>query len=239
MDEVGEIILEEKKMEDQMKCPICESGMVLKEILKDKRNTSNVVSDYFIDKRDDLKFYCCPVCGHGRINDILEDGFYQDFSVALVGTDDEAANNYRASKYKPFIERLAKLAPDTDSILEIGSGCGYLLKAAKERFTKVLGVEPSETEYKVSKEIAPNCEIRNEFFTPSLKLEKNFSAFVATMVFEHLPDVRESMQYSFDVLKNGGGGAHTGSEWTENRQSGRLLRGVLTAPSLLYTAQPG
>lgn len=193
-------------MEQTMKCPICGENMNLKEVLRNKRNTSNVVQDYNTDKRDDLGFYVCPVCDHGRINDVLDEGFYQDFSVALVGTDDEATNNYRASKYKPFVEKLAKLAPDTDSIFEIGSGCGYLLKAAMEKFSKVLGVEPSEKEYEVSTEIAKGCMVINDFFMPSLNLERGYSAFVATMVFEHLPDPKESMLYSYEILKNGGVG---------------------------------
>lgn len=193
-------------MEDRMLCPICGNEMMMKEVLKNKRNTSNVVDDYKIDKRTDLKFYCCPVCGHGSINNVLDDGFYQDFSVALVGTDDETINNYRASKYKPFIERLVQLAPDTDSIFEIGSGCGYLLKAAREKFNHVLGIEPSKKEYAVSKDIAPNCEVINNFFAPSLEIEGEYSAFVSTMAFEHIPNVRESMQYAFDLLKYGGVG---------------------------------
>lgn len=207
----------------EKECPVCKARMDQKEVFRDKLNTSNVVDDYQFMKRSDFVFYQCPVCGHGVIQDVLDQGFYTDFSVALVGADDKAASNYRAAKYRPFVQKLAELAVDTDRIVEIGSGCGYLLKAAKEKFTQVLGVEPSGRECAVSRDIAPDCEIINDYFSPSLCLEKNVSAFAATMVFEHLPNIKEAMSYSFEFLKNGGGGTDTGSKWAKDDKPGRLL----------------
>ena len=189
------------------KCPICDSTMNEVQELKGKLNTANVVSS-LEDKvnRTNLMIYKCPKCNHGVIDNFLDDEFYTDFSVALGDDIDEAAVNQRSQKFDSMIEFLAEKSPNCDGIIEIGSGCGYLLNAAKKKFVRVLGVEPSKTEYDISVKVAPNCEIINDFFGSNLDINENFSAFIATMVFEHIPDVVDAMKYVYDLLIDGGVG---------------------------------
>lgn len=188
------------------KCPICGFEMQEIQTLFGKLNTANVVNNYS-DKvnRADLIIYKCPVCNHGAINNYLDDEFYTDFSVALGGdADNEAAINQRSKQFEPIIDFMVDKSPNVDSILEIGSGCGYLLKAAKKKYLKVLGVEPSKTEYDISVKVAPDVKIVNDFFSPKLGLKEQFSAFIATMVFEHIPDVTVAMEYAYNLLIDNG-----------------------------------
>lgn len=190
------------------KCPICGSEMQEIQTLFKKLNTANVVNDYS-DKvnRTDLTIYKCPACNHGAIDDFLDDEFYTDFSVALGGdATNELKADQRSKQFEPIIDFLAENSPNTDSILEIGSGCGYLLKAAKKKYLNVLGVEPSKTEYDISVNVSPDVKIINDFFGPALNLKEKFSAFVATMVFEHIPDVATTMGYAYDLLIDNGVG---------------------------------
>lgn len=190
------------------KCPVCCCEMKPVHKMKGKLNTANVVNS-LNDKvnRADLILYQCPSCSHGAIDNFLDDEFYTDFSVALGGNIvDDAAINQRSLLFEPMIEFIANNSPNTDSILEIGSGCGYLLKSAKNKYSKVVGVEPSKTEYDVSVKVAADCEIRNGFFSSSLGLKEKFSAFIATMVFEHIPDIRDAMKYAYSLLIDKGVG---------------------------------
>lgn len=188
------------------KCPVCGTEMKSIEILKNKLNTANVVEDWSIKvNRADLDIYKCPVCEHGAIDNFLDKEFYTDFSVALGGDiDNVAAINQRSKQFGPMIQFMSDNAPDTESLLEIGSGCGYLLNAAKNKFTKILGVEPSKVEYEISKQVASGCEVINDFFSSALNIKNRFSAFIATMVFEHIPDIGDAIRYAYDVLKDDG-----------------------------------
>lgn len=189
------------------KCPVCGAEMKEVEILTGKLNTANVVRDSAEKvNRADLTLYKCPECEHGAIDNFLSDEFYTDFSVALGDIDNEAAVNQRSKQFDPIIDFMVQNSPNTDSILEIGSGCGYLLRAAKRKYINILGVEPSKIEYDISVNVAPDVKIINDFFSPELGLKGKFSAFVATMVFEHIPDVAAVMKYAYDLLINDGVG---------------------------------
>lgn len=199
---------EDKEDITMKKCPVCGETMRKVETLARKLNTANVVDDCAVKvNRADLTVYKCPACEHGAIDDFLDEEFYADFSVALGGdVNDEAAVNQRSRQFDSMIGFMAERSPDTDSFLEIGSGCGYLLKAAKRRFSYVLGIEPSKTEYEVSTKIAPECNIINDFFYSGLGIKDKFSAFMATMVFEHIPNVVDAIRYAYELLVEGGVG---------------------------------
>lgn len=190
------------------RCPICGAEMKEVEILTGKLNTPNVVNDSTLKvNRADLTVYRCPVCEHGAIDNFLDEEFYYDFSVALGGeADDDAAVNQRSKQFEPMIDFMAEYSPNTDRLLEIGSGCGYLLNASKRKFMNALGVEPSKAEYDISTKVAPECDIINDFFNSGLEIKDKFSAFIATMVFEHIPDVVDAINYAHDLLVEDGVG---------------------------------
>lgn len=51
-----------------------------------------------------------------------------------------------------------------------------------------------------------NKQIINSYFSRELNLEKEFSAFVSTQVFEHITVIREALEYAYDLLESGGVG---------------------------------
>lgn len=192
---------------DKKMCPVCGTMTKVFEILPHKINTANVVRAFNTNVSVvDLPFYHCEQCGHGFIENFLDSEFYEDFSVAMIGLKegDKPIVDSRAAEFERMITALKNVNKDTEALLEIGSGGGYLLLEAAKHYKAVLGVEPSKKETEVAR--AKGLNIINDFFSPALNIKERFSAFISTMVFEHIPDVRESMCYAYDLLKEGGAG---------------------------------
>ncbi len=189
------------------KCPVCGAETSVFEMLPNKINTANVVRSFDAKvSLVDLAFYHCDQCCHGFIDNYLDSEFYEEFSVAMIGLKegDKPIVDSRAAEFERLIAKLKQVGKDTASLLEIGSGGGYLLQEARKHYKKVLGVEPSKKETEVAR--AKGLEIINDFFSPKLAIKERFSAFISTMVFEHIPDVQEAMLYAYDLLAEGGVG---------------------------------
>lgn len=189
------------------KCPICGNCMLANEVLVNKANVTNVIENKDMDiNRVDLTLYKCKVCGHGAIDNFLAESFYEEFCVSLAGFKKESRylENSRTNKFKAIIERLASYGEQHKKILEIGSGVGYLLKMALNYYDDALGIEPSKTEAEASRQLG--LKIINDYFSPSLNLEKDFSAVISTMVFEHIQNVKETVDYIYGLLIWGGVG---------------------------------
>jgi cyclopropane fatty-acyl-phospholipid synthase-like methyltransferase len=171
-----------------------------------KTNTPNVMKNYVKDvAKCDITFYRCPNCSHGYIENILAEDFYEEFTVALDDKTDEHRENVRNAGFERIINRLLEITGgDNESILEIGSGRGYLLKQALNHFEYGLGIEPSRVEAKVAEDLG--CDVLVDFFGRENKIDRKFSSFVSTMVFEHMPNPKEAISYAYDLLKDGGSG---------------------------------
>lgn len=188
-----------------MKCIICGNEMAICEVLENKTNTPNVMKKYMKVDKHNITFYHCENCGHGYIENALSDSFYEEFTVALDDKADNNQKNTRSAGFDRIINRLLEITGgDNESILEIGSGRGYLLKKALEKFKYGLGVEPSKVEAEVAKKM--NLNIIEDFFGRQNMIDRKFSSFVSTMVFEHLPDPKEAISYVYELLKDGGSG---------------------------------
>lgn len=189
-----------------MKCMICGNEMTVCEVLENKTNTPNVMKEYVkeVDKYN-ITFFQCKNCGHGFIENILPDSFYEEFTVALDDKTDEYRENVRNAGFDRIINRLLEITNnDNESILEIGSGRGYLLKQALSKFNYALGIEPSKVEAEVARKM--NLNIIVDFFGRENAIDRQFSSFVSTMVFEHLPNPKEAVSYAYELLKDGGSG---------------------------------
>ena len=188
-----------------MNCIICDNKMAICEVLKNKVNTPNVMKKFMKADKYNITFYHCENCGHGYIENILPDSFYEEFTVALDDKECNNQKNTRSAGFDRIINRLLEMTGnDNESILEIGSGRGYLLKQALERFRYGLGVEPSKAEAEVAKKMDLNIIV--DFFGRQNNIDRKFSSFVSTMVFEHLPNPKESILYVYELLKDGGSG---------------------------------
>jgi len=175
------------------------------EELENKTNVPNILKRYEQVSKCTIPFYHCENCGHGYIENILSDNFYEEFTVALDDKSDGFRDNIRNIGFNRIIDRLLEISHnDNDSILEIGAGRGYLLKQASKRYKYAFGVEPSKVEAAFAQSLGLNIMI--DFFGKHNNIERKFSAFVSTMVFEHLPDPKEAITYAYELLKDGGSG---------------------------------
>lgn len=188
-----------------MKCVICGCEMRKVESLK-KTNTPNIMKEYVKDvEQVAVSFYRCEFCGHGMIDDILSTDFYEEFTVAIDDNNQENRKNERTSGVDRIVNRLLEINNgEKESILEIGSGRGFLLNRAMDFFDYGLGVEPSRVEAEAAKALGLNILV--DYFEPRLKIDRKFSSFVSTMVFEHLPNPKEAVVYAYELLKDGGSG---------------------------------
>lgn len=195
-----------KEGEQRMNCPICNHKMNVEEILKGKTNTPNILQQYVEDvAKYDIPLYHCPNCGHGYIENLLADDFYDAFTVAMDDKTEEHRMDTRNVGFDRIITRLLEInRADNESILEIGSGRGYLLKRASEHYQYALGVEPSKVEARVAQQLGLNIIV--DYFEDKNAIDCKFSSFISTMVFEHLPDPKASISYAFKLLKEGGSG---------------------------------
>ena len=101
------------------------------------------------------------------------------------------------------VQRLEKLEALTPGrrLLEIGSGSGFFLDAARKRGWEVLGFEPSRQAWQYSSEILA-LPVHNEFFSEaSAKDIGKFDAVYMALVLEHIPDPLSLMRVVKSYLK--------------------------------------
>lgn len=107
----------------------------------------------FFTKQKGYSFYTCPNCNTllllpqpslSEQNEMYEHGFEYKVDTKTEERIKERSNS--------IINQMIKLNPQAKSILDIGSGWGYLLKEAKKYYLKETGIEPAWHLYKHSKQ---------------------------------------------------------------------------------------
>lgn len=191
-----------------MNCRICDYEMEQIETLYGKeRNVTLLYKEPFVAPKIDVALYRCPNCSHMQIEDLLSEDYYLDYSLISPSSDENDSGRYTPSflqYYQEKFEQLSRYAKTHSRILDIGCGAGVLMDYEKNYFSSVLGVEPSKAQWEIAKRAKRN--VINAYFTRDLALEPGFSAFVSTQVFEHITSVRETLEYAWDLLENGGVG---------------------------------
>ena len=93
---------------------------------------------------------------------------------------------------------------ENKKVLDIGSGSGAFFDFYQELGgLKVKGIEPSKSNFQVSRNLFPDVEVINAGLMET-KLEEEFDAAFAIMVFEHLNDVQGAYTKIRSFLKDGG-----------------------------------
>jgi ubiquinone/menaquinone biosynthesis C-methylase UbiE len=90
------------------------------------------------------------------------------------------------------------------SILEVGSGDGYILKAIEDLNVSLTGIEISETRIERARALVPSAEIIQGDAREMPFESKSFDLVVCSEVLEHVPDPELAIEEIRRVLRPGG-----------------------------------
>ncbi len=114
--------------------------------------------------------------------------------------------NYEARSKKNFFffKKLYKITniSKKDEILDFGSGYGALLEILKKKKYKVIGVEPSVQNYKISKKL--NHKVLNKYLNSNTFKPNRFKVIVSLYVFTYIYNISEILNIFYKILKNNG-----------------------------------
>lgn len=161
-----------------MKCTICGQICTLEE--KYERAPHSLMSAYNSEHLNlrDLEIYHCVACGHTQIPAHISEEYYEDYSMGSYW----GASFTRTRELQ--MERLTKMVPKCERLLDIGCGVGHYLDLAKKHFDEVYGVEPSVTSANIARE--KGYSIINDYFHEGLEFESGFDVISLIEVLEHI-----------------------------------------------------
>jgi SAM-dependent methyltransferase len=145
----------------------------------------------------------CRSCGLIRSDPVLDaDSLARLYRAASFDYGDEL-EGLRVT-YGRALDRLARLAPGRDGLLDVGTGSGFLLELARERgWRGVRGVEPSKDAIgKARSEIRPL--IVTDVMRPGLFRGSSFDAVTMFQVLDHMPEPSALLEECRRVLRPGG-----------------------------------
>ncbi len=89
------------------------------------------------------------------------------------------------------------------TILDVGSGTGWLVSELNNRGAKVIGIDPSKTNLLTANARYPKLEFR---LVPieDFNYKKRFDIVICVMVFEHIPDLENAFEKINSLLKPDG-----------------------------------
>lgn len=144
----------------------------------------------------------CPGCGFERST--LTEQIADPRSRAAIDETAraEALHALRARNFRTTMRVLDKLRPQRGSLLDIGCGHGWFLRAAADSGWRAVGIEPDPEVARLAARSAP--EVRIGSFPSALKPAEKFDVISFNDVFEHLSDVGGALQACAAALRAGG-----------------------------------
>jgi 2-polyprenyl-3-methyl-5-hydroxy-6-metoxy-1,4-benzoquinol methylase len=113
--------------------------------------------------------------------------------------------NKRAVAQIDFIRQSTpELDLQTADILEIGCGCGALLRQCGTGRGRKIGVEGDNIMADFASTYATDADITNDIFRDKMFEESSFDVIMMSHVLEHIPNVRDFMQSLRHILKPDG-----------------------------------
>lgn len=176
-----------------MKCPLCGS---------EKKSTSRI---FLSDLRRLADANSCGSCGVVYVPDLSQprDHVYNE-NYSVWGKD-SGSDLIELAKKTHFRYLLSKLPinPRGKSLLDLGTGNGYLLEVAKEMgYAEIYGLELSSHAAGIADHKFPGhifgCAV-GELDTP-----REFDVIAMTDILEHLPDIAHDFKVVKRHLKKGG-----------------------------------
>jgi len=141
----------------------------------------------------------CRVCGLLLAPDMVfnlnhQDSFdYQNHIAAL--------HTLRNTNYDNVLREIKKYLPERSRGLEVGCGYGWFLARVKEYGFLCQGIEPEKQMYEIAR--SQGLDVINGFFPQDLPGEL-YDFIIFNDVFEHLPDIKASMEGVNRALKDDG-----------------------------------
>lgn len=166
-----------------------------------------------LDRANGFSVLDCAACGFIHLNPVptehdldkvYREEYYRDekpLFIQRVIEDLPWWNSVYNDRYDFFEEWLGS---DKRSVLDIGCGPGYFLKAGADRGWKGLGVEPSTAAATHARSLG--LEVMNTFFDSGLAsaLRRRFDAVHLSEVLEHVPDPSMILKAANSLMDDGG-----------------------------------
>ncbi len=145
----------------------------------------------------------CPACELLFANPIPStDAVEHAYAEASFDSADEA--RYASRTYALLVDRLRRSLPDSDGVLDIGTGEGSFLEELEGRgFSGLVGVEPSAAPVGAAKP-AVRAMIRQEPFDPRAFEPASFALVTCFQTLEHVFEPGALVRGVFGLLKPGG-----------------------------------
>jgi 2-polyprenyl-3-methyl-5-hydroxy-6-metoxy-1,4-benzoquinol methylase len=183
---------------EKVECPSCGAEM---------RHT-------FIGNHPDfnLREFQCKKCGFCFANtcDIHDLSAYYKSEYRVIRRESPTEGyidvmNKRAAAQIDFIRQSTpELDLQTAEILEIGCGCGALLRQCGTGEGRKVGVEVDDIMANFASTYAINADIRNDIFRDTMFGENSFDVIMMSHVLEHIPNVRNFLLSLRHIMKPDG-----------------------------------
>jgi 2-polyprenyl-3-methyl-5-hydroxy-6-metoxy-1,4-benzoquinol methylase len=159
-----------------------------------------------------LREFQCKRCGFcftntRDIND-LSAYYKSEYRAILRESPTEAYVNRMNKRAAAQIDFIRQSVPELDlqtaDILEIGCGCGALLRQCGTGRGRKIGVEGDNIMADFASVYAIGADIINDIFRDKMFGENSFDVIIMSHVLEHIPNVRDFLQSLRHILKHDG-----------------------------------
>lgn len=150
-------------------CPVCGSGM---------------------RTRQPQWWFKCSDCGMeiSTLEPVIDDRPMEE--MFDWGQRQRGLADLRKANFERLLDQIAGVLPSPARILDVGCAEGWFLEAAQRRGYEVEGVEPDK---RMAETVGAQFTVRNGFFPDVLSPADKFDIITFNDVFEHLPDVNQSI----------------------------------------------
>ncbi|MFH1912658.1 MAG: class I SAM-dependent methyltransferase [Pseudomonadota bacterium] len=187
-------------------CPLCDNDnyTVTSDACLDSINNS---FDYLTESPTHYRIVQCNICGMKYSNPILSDieiiELYKSSCINNCVRVDESAS-IRINMISYFSRLLSHSSVSKGKFLDIGCGCGHLLKYASERGFEVAGIDPAQNAIIHARQLVEAGDIREGIYTLDSYPENYFDLISCIHVIDHVVDPKLLLKAAYKHLKHGG-----------------------------------
>lgn len=164
-----------------IQCPYCRSVCMLDFLFFEREYYHCPSCDLiFLQRKEDIKNHI----------DYYRESYYDDHTV-------DQLSGQRSDIYRHILDLLANYK-NPGSLLDLGCGCGFFLKEAKERGWQVSGVDPSEKSIAYARSLIGDNVVCGTL--DDVPTDRRFDAITLINVLDHMVDACRQLQKVQDLL---------------------------------------